>query len=130
MAPCPLNGEHGCGNRITLIGYGEAGSTFARAGDWQGAAAHDLKPERRALAIEDGLRAPGDAAAALAGADFVLSLVTADAALSAAEACAPLLKPGAIWADGTSVAPETSAPPRARWRRRAGAMLIWRSGPG
>jgi 3-hydroxyisobutyrate dehydrogenase-like beta-hydroxyacid dehydrogenase len=84
----PRNGEHGCGNGITLIGYGEAGSTFARAGDWQGAAAHDLKPERRALAIEDGLRAPGDAAAALAGADFVLSLVTADAALSAAEACA------------------------------------------
>lgn len=92
---------------VTLIGYGEAGSTFARSGGWQGAAAHDLKPERRALAIEDGLRAPGDAATALAGADLVISLVTADAALCAAETCAPLMKAGALWVDGNSVAPDT-----------------------
>jgi len=93
---------------IALVGYGEAGSTFARAGDWPAqTGVWDVQAERRAVAGADGLRAASSAAEALAGADLVLSLVTADSALPAARDYAALLKPGAIWADGNSVAPET-----------------------
>jgi 3-hydroxyisobutyrate dehydrogenase-like beta-hydroxyacid dehydrogenase len=48
-----------------------------------------------------------DRAQALAGANLVLSLVTADQAVAAAEANAGFLAPGAIWCDMNSVAPET-----------------------
>ena len=94
--------------RVALIGFGEAGCTFARAGQWHGhAAAWDIKPERRALMAECGVVAAADAAAALAGADIVLCLVTADSALPAAQTYAPLLAPGTVWCDMNSVAPET-----------------------
>ena len=80
---------------IALIGFGEAGSTFAKAAGW-------------------GLRARGwdlsaasSAAEALAGVPLVLSLVTADQALKAAQDYAPLLAPGTLWCDGNPVAPET-----------------------
>ena len=91
---------------IALIGYGEAGSTFARAGDWR-ARVWDVKPDRLAAATEDGLTEAHDAADALAGVPLVLSLVTADSALAAAQAGAAHLAPGAIWCDGNSVAPDT-----------------------
>ncbi|OYZ29435.1 MAG: 6-phosphogluconate dehydrogenase, partial [Novosphingobium sp. 16-62-11] len=44
---------------------------------------------------------------ALSDADLVFSLVTADSALPAAQDFAALLKPGAIWCDMNSVAPDT-----------------------
>lgn len=82
-----------------LIGFGEAASTFARAGAWGSRArAYDLRAERSNTA---------SAAEALAGAPLVISLVTADQALSAARAYAAHLAPGALWCDGNSVAPET-----------------------
>lgn len=87
-------------HRLSLIGFGEAGSTFAQAVGWGGQArAWDILPERRVAA--------GSAEEALSGAPLVLSLVTADSALSAARDYARFLAPGAIWADGNSVAPET-----------------------
>lgn len=101
---------------ISLIGYGEAGSTFARAGGWGegadgagvwGAGVWDVRPERQALAAEDGLMAAGSAQEALAGRELVLSLVTADSALPAARDYAAFLPKGAIWADCNSVAPGT-----------------------
>jgi 3-hydroxyisobutyrate dehydrogenase-like beta-hydroxyacid dehydrogenase len=108
------------GEAITLIGYGEAGSTFARAGDWgQNARAWDIRPERLALAGEDGLVAGASAAQALAGADLVLSLVTADSALPAAQDYAAFLPKGALWCDGNSVAPDT---------KRAAAQAIEAAG--
>ncbi len=88
---------------VTLIGFGEAGQTFARAGAWD-ARVFDILPQRR---CEAGPMARETAAAALDGAGLVLSLVTADQALSAAKACAPNLTPGAIWCDLNSVAPLT-----------------------
>ncbi|WP_439533514.1 DUF1932 domain-containing protein [Polymorphobacter sp.] len=101
---------------LALIGYGEAGSTFARVADWGAAASgHDLLPERRASLAADGLRPAANAAEALAGASLVLSLVTADQALAAAQANAGLLAEEAIWCDMNSVAPET--------KRRAAAVL-------
>jgi 3-hydroxyisobutyrate dehydrogenase-like beta-hydroxyacid dehydrogenase len=48
-----------------------------------------------------------DASGALKGAPLVLSLVTADQALRAAEAYAKHLTPGALWCDGNSIAPGT-----------------------
>jgi 3-hydroxyisobutyrate dehydrogenase-like beta-hydroxyacid dehydrogenase len=93
--------------RVALIGYGEAGSTFARAAAWgSGARGWDLLPGRRAAMVADGLQV-GDSPAALADADLVLSLVTADQALAAAQAYAPHLSPGALWCDMNSVAPAT-----------------------
>lgn len=102
---------------ISLIGYGEAGSTFARAGGWGEAAdgaggnaragVWDVRPERLALAAQDGLMVARDAQEALVGRAMVLSLVTADSALPAAQDYAAFLPKGAIWADCNSVAPGT-----------------------
>lgn len=94
--------------KLALIGCGEAGSTFAGAAEWGGSArSWDILAERRASMAATGVIAAEDAAEALAGADLVLSLVTADAALAAAREYAPLLKPGAVWCDMNSVAPAT-----------------------
>jgi 3-hydroxyisobutyrate dehydrogenase-like beta-hydroxyacid dehydrogenase len=100
--------DHKPSPRVALIGFGEAGSTFACAGEW-GAAARgwDIVAQRRAAMAECGVEVAGDAAAALQGADIVLSLVTADSALPAARDYAQLLPAGALWCDMNSVAPET-----------------------
>ena len=87
---------------VALIGYGEAGEALARAGGWN-AIVYDVLAARRAAA---GAMACDSAAEAFAAAPLVLSLVTADQALSAAEDCAANLA-GKLWCDGNSVAPET-----------------------
>ncbi|WP_298194434.1 NAD(P)-dependent oxidoreductase [Novosphingobium sp.] len=93
---------------IALIGFGEAGSTFADAAGWEaGAAAYDILPARRAAMEAAGVLACATVDCALSDADLVLSLVTADAALAAAKDYAALLKPGALWCDMNSVAPDT-----------------------
>lgn len=112
---------------LAIIGFGEAGRTFATAGGW-GAAAHvfDIKvldpataaPKRAEMAAA-GVVAADTAAAALAGHDLALCLVTADRALSAAREDAPLLSPGALWCDMNSVAPET---------KRAAALAVEAAG--
>lgn len=93
-----------------FIGFGEAGRTFA----WPGAHAYDRKtdqPGERAAMLTAyaaaGVTGHDDAGSALAGAETVLCLVTADQALAAAGQCAAALSPGALWLDMTSVAPET-----------------------
>lgn len=93
---------------IALIGFGEAGSTFAKAAGWGlRARGWDLSAARRAAMTDAGLAPASSAAEALAGVPLVLSLVTADQALKAAQDYAPLLAPGTLWCDGNSVAPET-----------------------
>lgn len=93
---------------LALIGYGEAGSTFAAAAGWQAPArAWDRLEPRRRLARSGGLHTADQPGEALAGAGLALSLVTADQALAAARDCAPLLAPGALWCDMNSVAPGT-----------------------
>ena len=94
----------------TFIGFGEAGRAFA----WPGVRAFDRKTddagERPAMvAAYRAAQVTGsdDAVGALAGADTVFCLVTADQALAAAEQCALSLSPGAVWLDLNSVAPET-----------------------
>jgi 3-hydroxyisobutyrate dehydrogenase-like beta-hydroxyacid dehydrogenase len=94
--------------RVALIGFGEAGESFARAPGWRGETrGWDLLPERRTAMAECGVAAGRDAAAALGEAEMVLSLVTADAALEAARQYPPLLPQGALWCDMNSVAPQT-----------------------
>ena len=93
---------------LAVIGFGEAGSTFANAGGWgAGARAWDVSREARDAAAAMGFAAARSADDALAGAELVLSLVTADQALEAARAYAPLLKAGAVWCDMNSVSPQT-----------------------
>ena len=94
--------------RVALVGFGEAGEAFARAEGWNGLTfGWDILPERRAAMARAGVRTANTADAALIDRAFVLSLVTADAALDAAREYAPLLPEGALWCDMNSVAPET-----------------------
>jgi 3-hydroxyisobutyrate dehydrogenase-like beta-hydroxyacid dehydrogenase len=94
--------------RVTLIGFGEAGETFARAADWSGLArGWDLLPHRRELMAACGVEAGQNARETLADAQCVLSLVTADEALKAAQDYAIHLPSGALWLDMNSVAPGT-----------------------
>jgi len=93
---------------IALIGFGEAGSTFARAAGWGSrACAWDVVPARAEAMADCGVTVAASAAEAVQGAGLVLSLVTADQALPAAQAYASELPQGAIWCDMNSVAPET-----------------------
>jgi len=93
---------------VAQIGFGEAGSTFAEAGQWRaGSRVHDILPERREVGARLGVTPAETLAGALDGAPVVLSLVTADAALQVAHEAAPLLAPGALFLDMNSVAPGT-----------------------
>jgi 3-hydroxyisobutyrate dehydrogenase-like beta-hydroxyacid dehydrogenase len=93
---------------VTFIGFGEAGRAFAVPG----AHAFDRKlgrPDARAeviAACEVAQMIASDTAAdALAGAQVILSLVTADQAVPAARDYAPFVAPGAMWLDMNSIAP-------------------------
>lgn len=83
----------------TFIGFGEAGTAFANSPDWIG--------EMRAFDIDSTRTRAASLAGALHGADAVLSVVTADAALAVANAVAVLLEPGTLFFDMNSVAPDT-----------------------
>ncbi|SEK02647.1 3-hydroxyisobutyrate dehydrogenase [Sphingobium sp. AP50] len=100
---------------IGLIGFGEAGSTFAMAGDWT-ASAHVFDAKTDDAAARDAMLArygeAGVSAAdtlvdALDGISLILSLVTADQALAVAQAAAGLIVPGTLYCDLNSVAPQT-----------------------
>lgn len=93
---------------VTLIGFGEAASTFARAAGW-GDAAHsfDIDPDRGRVMADLGVQPFGSPEGAVADASLVLSLVTADQAVRAAQQCAPFLGKGTLWCDMNSVAPAT-----------------------
>ena len=102
------SGRHRTAPRVALIGFGEAGESFARAGRWTGhAKGWDLLASRRTAMDACGIAAASDAAGALVDAEIVLSLVTADAALDAARKYAPMLPEHAIWCDMNSVSPST-----------------------
>lgn len=114
---------------LAIIGFGEAGAAFVtgwgalRPADTR---AFDVKiPQEatRATALDrcraQGVTAAETAQAALAGAGAVFCTVTADQALSAAQAAAPHLAPGALWFDCNSCAPGT---------KRAAAEVIEAAG--
>ncbi len=123
--------EIGAGATLCLIGFGEAAqalvSGWTGAGLAPGLRAYDLKTDmdadtaaaKRADYARAGVTGCATTQAAVAGADAVLSLVTADAALDAARACATDLAPGTLFFDGNSCAPST---------KRASAALIEAAG--
>lgn len=94
--------------RIALIGCGEAGTTFAANADWRGqASAYDVIGARSAALAQLSISPAADTRIAVAGANIILSLVTAGQAQAAADAAARFLRPGALYCDGNSVAPQT-----------------------
>lgn len=107
-SPCDLKHCVGMDGKLALIGFGEAGKTFAASAGWRSSAcAFDIDPSRKNAMKEAGVLVGADAENALAGARIVLSLVTASEALAVAREYAPLLDAGTLWCDMNSVAPLT-----------------------
>ena len=105
--------------QIACIGFGEAASAFVSGwGAERGATvrAYDVKTDHPDEAVRAAKRADyeragvigcGTLAEALGGAGLVFSLVTAEQAVGAALAAAPLLGEGALFLDGNSCSPDT-----------------------
>lgn len=102
---------------IAFIGYGEVGQLFSRQLALKPGVkvrAYDVlfeNPEKapylRQHAADNGVRAGESAADACHGADIVISAVTADAAVAAAEQLTPHLRPPQAYIDLNSVSPAT-----------------------
>lgn len=107
-------------SNLSLIGFGEAGSTFARAGDWP-AYVYDVQTDGPARAEmlaryeAAGVKGAETAKDAVSGADAIFSVVTADQALLAARNAAEAIAKDAFFFDMNSVAPDT---------KRAAAAVI------
>lgn len=114
-----------------LIGFGEAGQTFASAGGWgERVRVYDRLTEdetTRAAKLDDyatqGVIGCSDLSDAVRSAGRVLSLVTADQALIVAQAAARAILPDALYLDLNSVAPETKRS-AARAVEAAGAQYV------
>jgi 3-hydroxyisobutyrate dehydrogenase-like beta-hydroxyacid dehydrogenase len=108
---------------VTLIGFGEAGRAFAEAGGWSRTTrAYDILTdcaETRAAKQADyeaaGVAGVATPAAAVTDAAYILSLVTADQALAAAQSVAGAISPSSLFFDFNSVAPAT--------KRQAAALI-------
>lgn len=119
----------GPAHSVAFIGFGEAATAFVTgwaAGRPAQIAAFDIKtddpasrPAQVARCLDAGVAAGLSPADALAGANAVFCLVTADRALEAAGAAAAALAPGTLWLDGNSCAPDT---------KRAAAAVIGAAG--
>ena len=103
--------------QVGLIGFGEAASTFALAGDWA-ASAHvfDIQTDgartREAMLAAyaaAGVISAASLAGAIGNAPLILSLVTADQAQAVAQEAARSMPSGALYCDLNSVAPQTKA---------------------
>ncbi len=112
---------------FAFIGFGEAGEAFAGAPGFAAQArAYDRLTERPETRVTQTARYAAarvegcdTLAEALGGALLVLSVVTADQALAAADSAARAIEAGALYCDMNSVAPET---------KRAAARAIERMG--
>lgn len=116
--------------RIAFIGFGEAGQAFQRS-----LAEHDSSLTFAAYDILLGAEGPTGACrsammragvevaetveAAVSGADWVISAVTADEARNAAQAAAPFLRAGQVFIDINSISPDG---------KRANAQRVMSSG--
>jgi 3-hydroxyisobutyrate dehydrogenase-like beta-hydroxyacid dehydrogenase len=93
---------------LSIIGFGEAGQSFAHASGWQGGAhVYDVKTNLSAIYAKNSVVGYDNAADALNGSLLILSLVTANQALIAAEDAAKHIAKGALYFDMNSVAPDT-----------------------
>lgn len=110
------------GKHFSIIGFGEAGQTFSRAGNWSNAHVYDIKTDDSTQSAamyktfeECGVKAADGLAEVLPMAEFVLSLVTADQSLSVANTAAEYLSAGNFYFDMNSVSPDT---------KRKAAMMV------
>ncbi len=116
---------------LAVIGFGEAGRTFATAGGWGDAAqvfdrltqSGEQRSGKRADYAAAGVAGRDSLAEALHDADAVISLVTADQALAVATEAAQFIAPDTLYLDLNSVAPETKRS-AARAIESAGAHYI------
>ena len=95
---------------VAILGYGEAGSIFARdlhAAGVAPLAAYDVLFDPAHPACAPPAKAAGNPQNAVADADLVISAVTAGSALAAAESVGSAIRPGAIYLDINSVSPGT-----------------------
>jgi 3-hydroxyisobutyrate dehydrogenase-like beta-hydroxyacid dehydrogenase len=108
--------EHKPFLHVTLIGFGEAGGILGEelASAGVSVATHDIllesEPSRSAMLAKAGnanVRAYANLGDAIAGADLVISVVTASAAAAVARQATPSLRRGQIYLDMNSVSPET-----------------------
>ncbi|MEP5938252.1 MAG: DUF1932 domain-containing protein [Erythrobacter sp.] len=107
-------------DKIALIGFGEAASAFACEAGWSNhACAFDTNPVRRDAMAQASVNSSNSAQEVLQSANTVLSLVTADQALKAAQTYATLVEKGALWIDMNSISPAT---------KREAAMVIEKHG--
>lgn len=108
---------------ISFIGFGEAATAFASAQGWCGeAVAYDCKADDAALAetkrqecLQVGVAFAECAMVAAQTSKLILSLVTADQAVEAARSVAQAIRPGTLYCDGNSAAPQT--------KRQAAALI-------
>ncbi len=118
---------------IAFIGYGEVGQLFSRHFAAQAdvrVVAYDILfedpgrgPKLRQRASDGGVHAAGSTGEACEAADIVISAVTADAAVAAAEGAAPYLTPPQTYIDLNSVSPATKERVAAPVRQR-GANFV------
>jgi 3-hydroxyisobutyrate dehydrogenase-like beta-hydroxyacid dehydrogenase len=87
---------------IAILGFGEAGSLIARDLVTAGAVVRGFDPK---VPPPDGVAGAGSDAEAVAGADLVLSLNSADDAVAALTASLDALGSGAVWADLNTASP-------------------------
>jgi 3-hydroxyisobutyrate dehydrogenase-like beta-hydroxyacid dehydrogenase len=88
--------------RVAVLGLGEAGTQIAGDLGAAGAEVVGFDPVTRPA----GVALAGSAAAAVAGADVVLSLNSAKVAERVAAEAMPAASPGAVWADLNTAAPD------------------------
>lgn len=103
--------------KVAFMGFGEVGRIFTR--DLRAAGVSDIrafdiafadpKAPQLSAARAAGIRAASAPRDAVAGADLVISAVTAGSDLDAARSCADALAPATLFLDVNSVAPETKA---------------------
>lgn len=110
--------------KIAFIGFGEAGQRFAETLKAHGAktiSAYDIKQSTsqdaalRSAATKLGVELAANAHAAVEGADWIFSAVTADACLNAASSVATALNQGQVFIDINSVS--------ARAKQNASALM-------
>ena len=112
---------------LTLIGFGEAGRTFASAAGWKNrASVFDSQtdaPSTRDLMLaafdQAEIKTCDSLADAIRDAPAILSLVTADQSIAAAQQATLHIAPDALYFDMNSVAPDT---------KRAAARMIEAAG--
>ena len=111
--------------QIAIIGFGEVGRILAEDLRARGSrvSAFDLKlrgedgEPMREHALRLGVHLAQSHAQAVAGADLVISAVTASEAVPVAQECAPGLQPGAFFLDFNSASPGA----KPWWTARAAA---------